>query len=127
MSSLDFKGYKKWQRDNCGWTLNPSDKKVKRKTFRCTRRIIKQKLKTGEWSTNDTSKKANGNFLFVSGATSERKARQERKENKMRYHECGNRHLSELKCYPQADTKIVSIPTTCGRMTYGDGSWHMIS
>lgn len=121
MSKLDFKGYKKWQRENCGSHLVPSDKEMKRKHFRCVRRIIKQKLKSGEWSTNDP--KNRGGFPFTVSAEGERKEREERKRKKQTYHECGNRRLCELKC---TNSHTIACNVRCGDMMLTDGGWQYI-
>lgn len=114
MSSLDFRGYKKWQRDNCGWHLNPSDKKVKRKQFRCVRRIIKTKTMKDGSVTVDGSLPTKVDFLIRQSAYNERKAREQRKEQRQTYHQCGNRRIQELKVVNPANH------------IYCNGSWGVI-
>lgn len=124
MSDLAFKGYKKWQKENGGASccnLVPSNKKVKRKNFRVMRRIIKTKTMVDGKTTVNGNLPTKVDWAVLTSADTERKSRQRKKDEKLRYYEAGNRKLSELKQHGSVTCRI-----SCGDMIMTNNGWQHI-
>ena len=98
----------------------PTEAQQRHKYFRCRRRIYKQMLRSGKDKVGLKGVRGTIFGLMSTDKKAEevRKLRQERKEERLKYYEQGNRTLKELKdCTPKPVHHIM----TC------DGSWASIT